>query len=145
MRGFQTIVSASLLAAALGCSGRDTLPTEASPEFALACATAKPRIAANPTAVTRAPGAKSSATFVVKNNCTKRLSGWTLTSSRTDAVTRVGAPSLTTLPPLDPGDFVNVSLAYWVGPSGTGTVVLLATSASGLTSFGYQAVTVSGS
>jgi hypothetical protein len=145
MRSLRNVVATLLLPAAVGCSGTDTLPTEASPEFAIACATPKPRITANPTAVTRPPGTKRSATFVVKNNCALKLSGWALTSSRTEAVTRVAAPSLTTLPPLNPGDFVNVYVSYWVGSSGTGTVVLLATSASGLTSFGYQAVIVSGS
>jgi hypothetical protein len=49
------------------------------------------------------------------------------------------------LPPLDPGASVNVYVSYRVGSSGTGTVVLLATSASGLTSFGYQSITVAGS
>jgi hypothetical protein len=80
----------------------------------------------------------------VQNNCTKRLSGWSLTSSRTGIVTSVSAPSRTTLPPLDPGKAVNVYVPYRVGSSGTGTVVLLASSSSGLTSFGYQKVTVSG-
>jgi hypothetical protein len=144
MRNSRTVVAALLLTAALGCSSRDTLPTEASPAFATACSTSKPRIAASPTAVTQPSGASRTTKFVVKNNCTTRLIGWALTSSRTGAVTRVNAPSLTTLPPLDPGEFVNVYVSYRLGSSGTGTVVLLATSTSGLTSFGYQTVTVSG-
>ncbi len=143
MRSSRAIVAMLLLTAALGCSSRDTLPTETSPEFAIACSKPKPRIAANPTAVTQTSGTRDTTKFVVQNNCTKRLSGWTLTSSRTDAVTSVGAPSRTRLPPLDPGKAVNVYVSYRVGSSGTGTVVLLATSSSGLTSFGYQKVTVS--
>jgi hypothetical protein len=143
MRNSHTLVAALLLTAALGCSSRDTFPTEATPEFATSCSTPKPRIAASPTALTQPSGARDTTKFVVKNNCTTRLTGWTLTSSRTGAVTGVSAPSRTKLPPLDPGKFVNVYVSYRVGSSGTGTVVLLATSASGLTSFGYQTVTVS--
>jgi hypothetical protein len=145
MKSSRSVVAMLLLACALGCSGRDILPTEATPEFAIACSTPKPRIAASPTALTRPSGARDMTTFVVQNNCSKRLSGWTLTSSRTDAVTSVNAPSRGTLPPLDPGASVNVYVSYRVGSSGTGTVVLLATSASGLTSFGYQSITVAGS
>jgi hypothetical protein len=43
---------------------------------------------------------------------------------------------------LDSGTVVNVYVSYRIGSSGTGTVVLLATSISGLTSFGYQTITV---
>jgi hypothetical protein len=124
------------------CSGNETAPTDASPEFATACSTPKPKITAAPTAVTRAPGASGTTTFVATNNCTGTLTGWTLTSSRTGAVTSVGAPSRTSLPTLSPGQSVNVSVAYRVGSSGTGTVVLLARSRTGLTSFGYQGITV---
>jgi hypothetical protein len=143
MRNSRTLLAASFLTAALGCSSRDTFPTEAKPEFATACSPPKPHIAASPTARTQPAGARDTTKFVVKNNCTRRLTGWTLTSSRTGAVTSVTAPSRTTLPPLDPGKVVNVYVSYRVGSSGTGTVVLLATSGSGLTSFGYQTVTVS--
>jgi hypothetical protein len=145
MRSSRKLVVTLLLTTALGCSAGDSLPTEASPELAIFCATSKPRIAASPTAVTRLSGSRGTATFVVQNNCGRRLTGWALTSSRTGAVTVVSAPSLTTLPPLDPGASVNVSVPYRVGTSGTGTVVLLATSTSGLTSFGYQTITVRGS
>jgi hypothetical protein len=145
MRSSRTVVATFLLSAALGCSDRETLPTEVSPDFAIACSTPKPRIAASPTAVTRLSGARGTATFVAQNNCARRLTGWALTSSRTGAVATVDAPSVTTLPPLDPGQSVNVSVSYRLGSSGTGTVVLLATSSSGLTSFGYQTITVSGS
>lgn len=144
MRSLCTVVATLLLSAALGCSSEDTLPTEASPEFAIACSTAKPQIAASPTALTQPAGARGTAMFVLKNNCTRRLIGWGLTSSRTGAITLVSTPSLTTMPPLDPGKSVNVYVSYRIGSSGTGTVVLLATSTSGLTSFGYQTITVSG-
>ena len=143
MRNSRTLVFPLLLTAALGCSSRDSFPTEATPDFAIVCSPPKPRIAASPTALTQPAAARDTTKFVVKNNCTIRLTGWTLTSSRTGAVTSVSAPSRTTLPPLDPGKVVNVYVSYRVGSSGTGTVVLLATSTSGLTSFGYQTITVS--
>lgn len=133
---------AILLPAALACSGGDTSPTEVRPEFATACSPPKPRITASPTAVTRPAGATSSTKFVATNNCTVNLVGWTLTSSRTGAVVSVGAPSRASLPILGPNQYVNVYVSYRLGSSGTGTVVLLARSRAGLTSFGYQGVTV---
>ena len=133
-----------LLPLGLACSGSGTAPTEARPEFATACATPKPKITASPTAVTRPPGTTGTAKFVATNNCTTNLVGWTLTSSRTGAVTSVAAPSRSSLPTLSPGQSVNVYVSYRVGSTGTGTVVLLARRA-GLTSFGYQGVTVGSS
>jgi hypothetical protein len=138
----RTVTIASLLLpAALACSGHDTAPTEAGAEFATACSTPKPKITANPTEVARAPGTTGTAKFVAINNCTVKLAGWTLTSSRTGAVTSVAAPSRSSLPTLSPGQSVNVYVSYRVGSTGSGTVVLLARRA-GLTSFGYQGVTV---
>jgi hypothetical protein len=135
-------IASVLLPAALACSGSSTAPTEAQPEFATACATPKPKITASPTAVIRAPGTTGTAKFVATNNCAINLVGWTLTSSRTGAVTSVAAPSRSSLPTLSPGQSVNVYVSYRVGSSGTGTSVLLARSRAGLTSFGYQGVTV---
>ena len=131
-----------LLPAALACSGSNTAPTEAGPEFATACSSPKPKITASPTAVTVLPGARGSTKFVAKNNCAVNLVGWTLTSSRTGAVASVGTPSRSSLPTLSPGQSVNVYVSYVAGTSGTGTVVLLARSRSGSSSFGYQGVTV---
>ena len=131
-----------LLPAALACSNGGTSPTEAQPDFATACSPAKPKIAAEPTAVTRLPGATGTTKFTVRNNCATTLTGWSLTSSRTGAVTSVGAPSRARLPSLVPNQSVNVYVSYRLGSSGTGSVVLLARSASGLNSFGYQGVTV---
>jgi hypothetical protein len=135
---------ALLLPAALACSGSKTAPTEDGAEFATACSTPKPKITASPTVVTRAPGTTGTAKFVAANNCTTNLVGWTLTSSRTGAVTSVAAPSRSSLPTLSPGQSVNVYVSYRVGSSGTGTVVLLARRA-GLSSFGYQGVIVGSS
>jgi hypothetical protein len=131
-----------LLPAALACSASDTAPTEAQPEFAKACSTPTPKIAASPTAVTKAPGASGTTKFVASNNCTTNLVGWTLTSSRTGAVTSVTAPSRASLPTLAPGQSVNVYVSYRVGSSGFGTVMLLSRSRAGLNSFGYQGITV---
>jgi hypothetical protein len=131
-----------LLPAALACSGDETAPTETRPEFATACSTPKAKIAASPTAVTKAPGASGRAKFVATNNCTTNVVGWALKSSRTGAVTSVTAPSRASLPTLAPGQSVTVYVSYKVEGSGTGTVVLVARSRAGLTSFGYQGVTV---
>jgi hypothetical protein len=130
------------LIAALGCSSSNSAPTEARPEFATACSTPKPRITVSPTAVTRTPGATATAKFIATNSCTVNLSGWSLSSSRTGSVTSVSAPSRSSLPTLTPGQSVNVYVSYRVGSSGNGTVVLLARSRNGTTSFGYQGVTV---
>jgi hypothetical protein len=136
------MMASLLLSAALACSGSDTSPTEAGPELATACAFPKPKFTASPTAVTVPPGTSGSTKFVAKNNCTVNLVGWTLTSSRTGAVTSVSAPSRSSLPTLSPGQSVNVFVSYRAGSSGSGTVVLLARSRTGSSAFGYQGVTV---
>ena len=131
-----------LLPAALACSEYESTPTETRPDFATACSTPKPKIVASPTAAIEAPGVSGTAKFVATNKCTTNLAGWALTSSRTGAVISVTAPSRASLPTLAPGQSVSVYVSYQLAGSGNGTVVLLARSRAGVTSFGYQGITV---
>jgi hypothetical protein len=132
-----------LLPAALACSGSDPSPTELKPEFVTACTPPKPTVTASPTSVTKSPNTTGSTKFIVKNNCTSNVTDMTFTSSRTGAVTSVGAPSPAILNVLAPGASASVFVTYSVGASGSGMVVLTANSAGGV-STGSQAVTVTG-
>jgi hypothetical protein len=116
-----------LFVGSLACSGGDPSPFEARADQSVGPKRCQPTLTAIPSSISLSPNTGSEAGFLVKNNCTKSISGWTLAASRTGAVTSVGAPVPATVPGLSPGQSTTVAVSYGVGSPGTGTVVLRAT------------------
>ena len=124
----RTYVPSLLFLGALACSGGDPSPLETGPDQAVASKGCQPTLTATPSSVSLPSNTASAAGFLVKNNCTKSISGWALAASHTGAVTSVSAPVPATLPTLSPGQSIPVAVSYGVGSPGTGTVVLRAAS-----------------
>jgi hypothetical protein len=123
----------------LACSGGDS-PLETKLDLSVG-PKRQPNLTATPRSINPAPNTGSQAGFLAKNSCAKSISGWTLATSRTGAVTNVGAPAPATLPTLNPGQSATVAVSYGVRAPGTGTVGVQAT-AVGTTQKPSAALTV---
>jgi hypothetical protein len=141
---FYTLLTMLLPAVtALGCSGRDSSPTEVKPEFAGGGCTTPPTITAVPTSITQPPQSSVVAAFKVANGCASTSGPWDMSATRSGAVISVGSPNPSLLT-LGVGRTWNVSVPYNTGAIGPGTVLLRATMDGTpiKTSSGTQTITV---